>query len=229
MSSSSILILGALVILLAFFRSRKPAVLTPALLVVLAVALYGAVTRMSGCEDRKRSNSARPFLEAAGVMIGREIASAFPEGCSIAVVRMSEIFWADYSTPPDVELVGLRSVLDAKRYPLKILFTPMPEVETDPVPPDKLSMADLRALLAGAPDADAILLQRVKLDPEIKALPEGMPPIFSLLGSDTEEFLARGFFRAAVDVKPGADWEANPTGKMSPEEIFGMWFQLLRP
>ncbi len=228
MSSSSILILGALAILIAIFRGRKPAVFTPVLLVVLAVALYGALSRMIVTEERTERQQQRTIVDAIGVMMGREIAAAFPTGCTLAVVRMPEAQWVGHAHLLEVELNGLRKELDAKRYSLNIVFTPMPEAETEP-PPETLTLADLRALLADAPDPDAILLQRVMLDPEIKAKPEEMPPIFLILGSDAQEWLQRGIIRAAVDLKTGAEGAAIPAGKMSPEEVFGLRFQILRP
>jgi hypothetical protein len=214
---------------LARLRRFKPALCTPLLVVVLIAALWGAVSRLANTDARSERVSRHLFSEAIGRELGRELAQELPSGGTIAVVRLAPSLWMGAASMLDAELEGIRSAMDGRSV-LQVVHPPDP-ADPEQRAADLLTEAEYRSLVAQVSDAKAVVLQRATFEPAQNSSPNGLPPAFIILGESgsTEQMLKRGFAKAAVAYKAGADWEAVPTRTMPLEQIFGLRYQIIRP
>lgn len=225
----TLLLLGALSVVLTRIRAKNPAVFTPIMAIVLIVAVWGAVGRLRDSETSAIKDAQALISESVGDLLGREVEASVPEHGAVAVVRLSPVSWVGHASTLEAEVRGLRALLEP-RYTIHVVHLPDPPSD-EIMPAEVLSESELRSLIAQVPGAKAVILQRATFEPARNGSPDGLPPIFVILGEPglTDRLLKGGFVKAAVDHKAGADWEAVPTRKMSLEQIFGLRYQITRP
>lgn len=230
------ILLLATMIVIALNRKSAPAIMNPMLIVltilVMGLASVRAYRMMRPAPVHKEMLVSYSF--AAGHELGQIIATDMPSSSEILIIH--EPLTHDFVRFAfDAQLAGIKKGLGSGAYALTVIGMPAPppagtEDEEVYIESRNLTVKKLVEYVRSYPNAKALVCA-TGLPDLVGVNGTKLPPLYILNAADTpllEEVVYRGYVRAAVAGREDINWEAKPTKKMSPAEVFSQRYVMYR-
>ena len=204
-------------------RRKAPAIGTPLVALLVAATLVAVTLKIvRSMRASLVPASQLDIVASAALKLGQAVAEDIPGGGAVIVVH------APVEAPLQQEMLGaqmsaLRRGLGSGFSVEASAFVPVESDAPPSIPP--LAGEAVRRALETKPDAVAVVSLAGSVsfgrDP-----PAAVPPLYLFGGGASAAGTA---VRAVVATREDADWKAEPPPRASPDEIFALRYELIRP